>query len=729
LLLAESAFAVPWLGYIRKWPEQMPRTLIPKKYQYPAGPGAAALVRPRWEQRSALRRQPLHLALATICQLWGDPPVEALTDLDPRRIAGYRVIARLGTGGMGRVYLARSPQGAAVALKLVRPELAGDGEFRARFAREVESARRVGGAYTAAVVDADPGAAQPWLATEYVPGVSLAEAVFRYGPLVEAPLSTLAAGLAESLVAIHAQGVTHRDLKPSNIMLSAHGPRVIDFGISRASDASYLTRTGLVLGSPGFMSPEQVEGGEVGPSSDMFSLGAVLAFAATGAGPFGDGAPAALLYRVVNGRPDLAGVPGDLRPLIERCMERDPQARLTALELVHGLGPHSGVTVLSAEGALGPVAAEWLPTGLRSAVTDRANEASILLATLSGAEQPEAWSEPESAGPVVMPAPEYPPAYPPSYPPSYPPVYPSAFPPAPAAFEAFAAAGGGQPAENAFAWAEPPAQTPSDPFAGLGSSASPTMIGPAPDGMAPFDPALMAALPYGVPVTESVPPTGSPRTGSRRRLAAAVLAPVAVLVVVALVLWSGNQPNPQPVGLGASTQAVQTPTGPATASPTPSAVVTMPPPAPTPPATTKAAVVPGPTGFIVAPAPTHNSGPIKTSAPKPAPTSVATTPYVNHSECNFAYGNVTTCESTDPVVAVYFDNDANSTGCTFALEIYWGDGTSAGGKINGGSPGYIYLDDHEYRATGHYELDVVPVTSESTCNAVGVEFSMTVLSS
>ena len=239
---------------------------------------------------------------------------------------------------MGRVFLGVSPGGRPVAVKAIRAELAVDPEFRARFGREVAAARRVSGVFTAQVVDADVDGPVAWMATAYVPGPSLAEAVDTHGPLPEASLLALAAGLAESLNAIHAAGVVHRDLKPSNVLLAEDGPRVIDFGISRAVESTMLTQAGLVVGSPGFMSPEQATGYEVGPPSDIFSLGAVLAFAATGQGPFGTGTTAALLYRVVHGTPSLDLVPPTVRPLIEHCLAKDPRQRPTANGLLADVG-------------------------------------------------------------------------------------------------------------------------------------------------------------------------------------------------------------------------------------------------------------------------------------------------------------------------------------------------------------------------------------------------------
>jgi serine/threonine protein kinase len=270
---------------------------------------------------------------------------------DPQTIGPYRLVGQLGSGGMGRVFLGVSAGGRPVAVKVIRAELAADPEFRARFGREVAAARRVSGMFTATVVDADVDGTPAWLATAYVPGPSLSEAIADHGPLPPESLLTLAAGLAESLSAIHAAGVVHRDLKPANVLLAADGPRVIDFGISRAVESTALTQAGLVIGSSGYMSPEQAEGYDVGPPSDIFSLGAVLAFAATGEGPFGTGTTAALLYRVARGSPDLDRVPAGVRPLIERCLAKDPRQRPTAAGL------------LAEVGALQP-AADWLPESI-----------------------------------------------------------------------------------------------------------------------------------------------------------------------------------------------------------------------------------------------------------------------------------------------------------------------------------------------------------------------------
>ena len=272
--------------------------------------------------------------------------VGGLEPADPRLIGPYQLLGRLGAGGMGRVFLGVSAAGRPVAVKVVHAELAADPEFRARFSTEVAAARKVSGLFTALVVDADVDAPVPWLATAYVAGPSLSEAVRSSGPLTAWSLLALAAGLAKSLTAIHAAGVVHGDLKPSNVLLAPDGPRVIDFGISQAAEAAPLARAGLVVGTPSFMAPEQAVGEEVGPRSDVFSLGAVLTFAATGRKPFGAGPPAAVLERVVRVAADLEDAPAEVRPLIEQCLAKDPLRRPTAAELLAG--------VAAAQAAMGP---------------------------------------------------------------------------------------------------------------------------------------------------------------------------------------------------------------------------------------------------------------------------------------------------------------------------------------------------------------------------------------
>jgi hypothetical protein len=235
---------------------------------------------------------------------------------------------------MGRVYMASTPAGRLVAVKVVRPELGGDQDFRARFYHEIQAARRVHGLYTAQVLDADPAATPPWLVTAYVPGPSVQQAVAGNGPMPEPMALRLIAGVAEALQAIHAADVVHRDLKPSNVLLAPDGPRVIDFGIARALEATSLTRSGMMVGSPQFMAPEQIRDQPVSPAIDVFALGSLAAYAVLGRSPFGEGHTAAVAYRVLHEAPDLDGCPPHLRPLIERCLRKEPAARPTPSEIL-----------------------------------------------------------------------------------------------------------------------------------------------------------------------------------------------------------------------------------------------------------------------------------------------------------------------------------------------------------------------------------------------------------
>ncbi|MFD6202320.1 protein kinase domain-containing protein [Streptomyces rubiginosohelvolus] len=254
---------------------------------------------------------------------------------DPAEIGGYPLEARLGSGGMGTVFLARTSSGRSIAIKLIHQQFAGDDEFRIRFRQEVAAARRVSGAFTAAVVDAAPEADQPWMATTYIEGPTLAQRITDDGPLNGPELRRLAVGLAEALRDIHRVGVVHRDLKPSNVVLSAEGPRVIDFGISRAVDQETLTMTGRVIGTPPFMSPEQLQAPRgVGPRSDVFSLGTLLVYAATGHGPFDADSPYITAYQVVHEEPSLGAVPDALRAVVEPCLDKDPERRPSVDELL-----------------------------------------------------------------------------------------------------------------------------------------------------------------------------------------------------------------------------------------------------------------------------------------------------------------------------------------------------------------------------------------------------------
>ncbi|WP_338316317.1 serine/threonine-protein kinase, partial [Streptomyces bohaiensis] len=258
--------------------------------------------------------------------------MKPLGPADPGHVGQYRLLGRLGAGGMGSVYLARSARGRTVAVKLVQPELARQPEFRERFQREVDAGRRVGTRWTAPVLDCDTGAETPWVATGYVAGPSLHEVVGSgTGPLPPRSVAALANGLTQALADIHAAGIVHRDLKPSNVLVTLDGPRVIDFGIARAVEATGagLTRTGSAVGSPGFMSPEQCRGEDVTPASDVFCLGSLLVFAATGRTPFGDAHSAmhVLMLRIVQDQRDLTGVPEELLELVEACLRPDPADR------------------------------------------------------------------------------------------------------------------------------------------------------------------------------------------------------------------------------------------------------------------------------------------------------------------------------------------------------------------------------------------------------------------
>ncbi|MEU9371290.1 protein kinase [Streptomyces avermitilis] len=252
---------------------------------------------------------------------------------DPRVVGSFRLHRRLGAGGMGVVYLGSDRRGQRVALKVIRPDLAEDQEFRSRFAREVSAARRIRGGCTARLVAADLDADRPWFATQYVPGPSLHDKVAEEGPLSAADVAAVGAALSEGLVAVHEAGVVHRDLKPSNILLSPKGPRIIDFGIAWATGASTLTHVGTAVGSPGFLAPEQVRGAAVTPATDVFSLGATLAYAATADSPFGHGSSEVMLYRVVHEEAHLNGVPDALAPLVRACLAKDPEERPSTLQL------------------------------------------------------------------------------------------------------------------------------------------------------------------------------------------------------------------------------------------------------------------------------------------------------------------------------------------------------------------------------------------------------------
>jgi eukaryotic-like serine/threonine-protein kinase len=311
---------------------------------------------------------------------------------EPATVGPYRLLGRLGSGGMGRVYLGRSAGGRTVAVKIVHPHFALDEEFRARFRREVAAARRVGGAWTAPVLDADPDAPVPWVATAYAAGPSLAAAVTDTGPLPAHTVRALGAGLAEALTAVHELGLVHRDVKPSNVLLTLDGPLLIDFGIARAMDGTAsLTSTGVSIGSPGYMAPEQILGKSATGAADVFSLGAVLVHAATGEPPFRGDSSAALLYKVVHEDPELASLEGDLREVAAACLTKDPLSRPSPTELAHRLAP---------EGATRLITGGWLPGPL----VEQVSRSAVRLLNLDTGETtpsgPVAFDRPSVSGPA-----------------------------------------------------------------------------------------------------------------------------------------------------------------------------------------------------------------------------------------------------------------------------------------------------------------------------------------
>ncbi|MFI9361339.1 protein kinase [Kitasatospora sp. NPDC053057] len=320
------------------------------------------------------------------------PPVfQPLLPDDPREVGGYRLFARLGAGGMGRVYLSYTPGGRPVALKVVRPEFAEDVEFRRRFAQEVSNAQRIHGLYTAQVIDSgglDSDA--PWLVTAYVPGPSLQQVVREHGALPVRTVLLLMGGIAEALQAIHSVEVVHRDLKPANVLVAGDGPRVIDFGIARAADATALTGTGYRIGSPAFMAPEQAQGRTVTPATDVFALGALAAYVAGGTAPFGDGPDTAVLYRVVHEEPDLEAVPADLRELIQRCLAKSPEDRPKPAEIIQTARNHPEV------GGQLRFGEDWLPRQVNTEITRRSD-------------LPRTPPTPLPAAPTAPPAPAAPP--------------------------------------------------------------------------------------------------------------------------------------------------------------------------------------------------------------------------------------------------------------------------------------------------------------------------------
>ncbi|RII17853.1 Serine/threonine-protein kinase AfsK [Streptomyces sp. YIM 130001] len=328
---------------------------------------------------------------------------------DPERLGGHLLLGRLGAGGMGVVYLGRSPGGALTALKVVRTEYAGDPGFLARFRREAAATARLDNRWLAPVLASDVAGDRPWLATAYVPGVPLGEAVAEHGPLPERTVRDLGARVAEALAAVHEDGLVHRDVKPANVLLASDGPRLIDFGIVRPDGATAITTTGLVIGSPGFLSPEQAQAhsGGVGPASDVFSLGCLLAYASTGRLPFGSGPAASALYHTVHEEPDLTGVPASLLGVVRDCLAKLPAARPTALEVGRRLAgrdprtPHEPPAAPVSGGGSGDGDAaesrDWLPLPVLRTITERSGE---VLALTEPVREASAGPLPHGSGPA-----------------------------------------------------------------------------------------------------------------------------------------------------------------------------------------------------------------------------------------------------------------------------------------------------------------------------------------
>ncbi|SHN21439.1 serine/threonine-protein kinase [Actinacidiphila paucisporea] len=333
---------------------------------------------------------------------------------DPASVGTYRLAAKLGAGGMGKVYLSHTPAGRPVAIKVIRPEFAEDPEFRRRFKQEVQAAQRVQGLYTAPVIDSDADGARPWLATAFVPGPTLSSAVGAHGPLPVPTVLLLVAGIAEALEAVHGAALVHRDLKPSNVLLASDGPRVIDFGIARAADATALTGSGVTIGTPAFMSPEQAAGREITPATDVFALGQVAAYAALGSPAYGDGPSHAVLYRIVHEEPDLATLPAELRPLVSRCLAKEPAERPTLAEVVRMCQAASQQTELRRP-------EQWLPGALAAEIPARHVAPGSPPATAPAGAAPRT-PPPPVTRPDVAPPPAQPPTRPAPQAPARPPA-------------------------------------------------------------------------------------------------------------------------------------------------------------------------------------------------------------------------------------------------------------------------------------------------------------------
>jgi serine/threonine protein kinase len=469
---------------------------------------------------------------------------------DPAAVGSYRLAARLGSGGMGKVYLSYTPAGRPVAIKVIRPEFAEDPEFRRRFRQEVAAAQRVHGLHTAPVIDSDADGNQPWLATAFVSGPTVAAAVAEHGPLPVPTVLLLVAGIAEALQAVHAAGIVHRDLKPSNVLLAADGPRVIDFGIARAADATSLTDSGLTIGTPAFMSPEQAAGRTITGATDVFALGQVAAYAAVGAPAYGEGPSHAVLYRIVHEEPDLSALPAELRTLVIRCLAKDPDLRPSLAEVVSMCQAASDQTQLVRP-------EQWLPVAVAAAIPERHAAPTYNPPTPDGSAPAPATTPdtPPVAPSHATPPPSYTPTAhsaqaPPAHPPTRPAAQQPATPPPSAAQQ--------PPTQAAFHQTPPPqqgfAQTPPPQQQGFAQ-------GPAQPGYQqphygyPQQQYPGGQRPYGPPGAMGPRPAPLPLPPKKRNKGLIVLAVIGAIVVLGIVSsvlrsFGGNSDTGNDAGAG-----------------------------------------------------------------------------------------------------------------------------------------------------------------------------------
>ncbi|MFD8973012.1 protein kinase [Streptomyces sp. NPDC059593] len=491
---------------------------------------------------------------------------------DPTTVAGYRLAARLGAGGMGKVYLSYTPGGRPVAIKLIRPEFGEDAEFRRRFAQEVRSAQRVQGLFTAPVIDADPEGAQPWLATAYVPGPSLADAVVSHGALPVETVLLLVAGMAEALHVIHGAGIVHRDLKPSNVLLAADGPRVIDFGIAHAADATSLTGSGVTIGTPSFMAPEQAAGRKVTAATDVFALGQVAAYASTGVPAFGEGTSHGVLYRIVHEEPDLSAVPERLSELVTRCLAKDAEARPTLAEIIQLCQAANASTVLRRP-------EDWLPGAVSADITARAAAPAPVQTPPPPPTAPTGGYTPTApAGPPVpaaysptAPSTPAPPAAPPV---GYGPSVAHQAPPTPGPYSTpppHAAPTHAAPTHTAPTYTAPTHAAPTPAASG---HVYPPTQGPYPPTQGPYPPTPgpypPSSYPHpGAPGGPMSRPPGAPRSSAKKGLLVALAAVVAFGAVGGVTAYTllkdkeqtNASENDKPSGTGGPTTSATTGTG------------------------------------------------------------------------------------------------------------------------------------------------------------------------